>query len=91
MCIRSRCIWHETWTFAAREALERSRDAGAKVDVTVPIYLGDSLQLPTQTQDLFATQTVTIEIEDHPGSGLERNRTCRFRARWLSRRTGSMV
>ena len=78
MCIRSRCIWRARWTFAARDALERSRDAGAKVDVTAPIYLGDSPQLPTPTQDLFATQTVTIEIEDHHGSGLERDRTFSF-------------
>ena len=56
-----------TWTFAARDALERARDAGSNVDVTVPIYLGDSLQLRTQTQDMFATQTVTIEIEDDAG------------------------
>ena len=67
-----------TWTFAARDALERARDAGSHVDVTVPIYLGDSLQLRTQPQDMFATQTVTIEIGDEPESGLERNRFLAF-------------
>ena len=67
-----------TWTFAARDALELARDAGSDVDVTVPIYLGDSLQLRTQTQDMFGTQTVTIEIPDDPVSGLERNRILEF-------------
>lgn len=65
-----------TWTFAAREALERARDAGAD-DVTVPIYLGDSLQLRTETSGLFASSTVTIEIENDDGD-LERNLLLEF-------------
>ena len=65
-----------TWTFAAREALERARGAGAD-DVTVPIYLGDSLQLRTETSGLFASSTVTIEIENDDGD-LERNLSLEF-------------
>ena len=65
-----------TWTFAAREALERARDAG--VDVNVPIYLGDSLQLRTESQDMFAREVVVIPVEDDPDDDLERNRTLEF-------------
>ena len=65
-----------TWTFAAREALERARDGDGE-DVTVPIYLGDSLQLRTETSGLFASRTVTIEIENDAG-GLERNVSLEF-------------
>ena len=66
-----------TWTFAAREALEAARDGGAD-DVTVPIYLGDSLQLRTETAGLFASSTVTIEIENDRDDGLERNVSLEF-------------
>ena len=66
-----------TWTFAAREALEAARDGGAD-DVIVPIYLGDSLQLRTETAGLFASSTVTIEIENDQDDGLERNVSLEF-------------
>ena len=66
-----------TWTFAAREALEAARDGGAD-DVTVPIYLGDSLQLRTETAGLFASSTVTIEIENDSDDDLERNVSLEF-------------
>ena len=65
-----------TWTFAAREALERARDA--EVDVTVPIYLGDSLQLRTESRDMFARQNIPIPVEEDPTDDLERNRTLYF-------------
>ena len=35
-------------------------------DVTVPVYLGDSLQLRTETGSLLAGQNVTIEVESDP-------------------------
>ena len=35
-------------------------------DVTVPVYLGDSLQLRTETGSLLAGQNVTIEVEGDP-------------------------
>ena len=53
-----------TWTFAARSALERARDAGVPVETVAPIYLGDSLQLRTAGQDLFSRDRVRIEIDD---------------------------
>lgn len=72
-----------TWTFAARDALERARDAG--VDVAVPVYLGDSMQLRTQTrgapartQSMFEKDMVEIPVEDAPNHSLERNRTLEF-------------
>ena len=67
-----------TWTFAARDALELARDAGEAVSVSVPIYLGDSLQLRSDTTDLFATQTVTIPIDDDPDAELERGDVLEF-------------
>ena len=65
-----------TWTFAAREALERAR--GAEVDVTVPIYLGDSLQLRTESRDMLARQNIPIPVEEDPTDDLERNRVLEF-------------
>ena len=53
-----------TWTFAARSALERARDANVPVATVAPIYLGDSLQLRTAGQDLFSRDRVRIEIDD---------------------------
>ena len=54
-----------TWTFAARDALEAARDTGAHVAVTVPVYLGDSLQLRTESESgqLFSSQTVSIAVD----------------------------
>ena len=79
-----------TWTFAAREALERARDAG--IEVTVPIYLGDSMQLrtqtrgaPTRTQDMFEKDMVVIPVEDDADSSLERNRTLEFPRKLVER------
>ena len=51
-----------TWTFAARDALHAARGSG--IDVSVPIYLGDSLQLRTEAFGLFANSSVTLRIED---------------------------
>ena len=59
-----------TWTLAAREALNEARGTG--IDVTVPVYLGDSLQLRTESFGLFANSSVTLRIEnDANGSSRE--------------------
>ena len=60
-----------TWTFAARSALERARDANIPVETVAPIYLGDSLQLRTAGQDLFSRDRVRIEIGDEENRALE--------------------
>ncbi len=58
-----------TWTLAARDALNQAR--GESIDVTVPIYLGDSLQLRTESFGLFANSSVTLRIE-HDADGTSR-------------------
>ncbi|MXV79607.1 MAG: N-6 DNA methylase, partial [Chloroflexi bacterium] len=67
-----------TWTLAARDALEGAVADGEAVSATVPVYLGDSLQLRAETSGLFAQQTVTIPVPDPPNSELEFNRELEF-------------
>lgn len=67
-----------TWTLAARDALEGAVEEGEAVGATVPVYLGDSLQLRAETSGLFAQQTVTIPVPDPPDSELEYNRELEF-------------
>ncbi len=51
-----------TWVLAAREVIANAgRDAASSL--TVPVYLGDSLQLRTDPSGLFSRDTVTIEVE----------------------------
>ena len=54
------------WVIAARPAIARS----ASTAVTVPIYLGDSLQLRYQSRDLFGANTVTIGVGDDDNTEL---------------------
>ena len=54
------------WTLAAKPAIE---DSG-KASVSVPIYLGDSLQLRFRTGDMFAEHEVRIEVEDEENTAL---------------------
>ena len=50
-----------TWLLAALDVI---REAGREAqELTVPVYLGDSLQLRTDPAHLFAQETVTIEVE----------------------------
>ena len=50
-----------TWVLAARDTI---REAGSgAADLTVPVYLGDSLQLRTASANMFSRDTVTITIE----------------------------
>ena len=67
-----------TWTFAARDAIHAAADVGGRVRVTVPVYLGDSLQLRTESSGMFAQRTVTIPVPDGPEDILERNRELQF-------------
>ncbi len=67
-----------TWMLAAREALAGAVEERQQVKVTVPVYLGDSLQLRAATSGMFDRQTVTIPVPDSPDDERERNRTLEF-------------
>ncbi len=67
-----------TWTLAARDALEGAVQEGEAISATVPVYLGDSLQLRAETSGMFAAQTVSIPVPDPPDSDIERNRELEF-------------
>ena len=54
-----------TWILAAKKVISRSDDVGS---LTVPVYLGDSLQLHSDPGSLFGDKNVTIEVKpDHIG------------------------
>lgn len=67
-----------TWTLAARDALEGAVAEGKPANATVPVYLGDSLQLRAETAGLFARQTVTIPVPDPPDADVALNRELHF-------------
>ena len=54
------------WVIAAKPAIEKSRSTA----ITVPVYLGDSLQLRIQGRGLFAEKTVTIPVGDDENTEL---------------------
>ena len=54
------------WSLAARTAIESAADTS----ISVPIYLGDALQLRFRTGDMFAQHEVTIEVGDERNSAL---------------------
>ncbi len=58
------------WTLAARPAIVAAANAGFSDPISVPVYLGDALQLRFHTGDLFAQHTVTIEVEDEENTTL---------------------
>ena len=54
------------WVLAAQPAIEAAIEAGFAANVTVPVYLGDALQLRSRTGDMFAEHEVTVQVEDDP-------------------------
>ena len=52
------------WVLAAQPAIQAAVDYGFAANVTVPIYLGDALQLRFRTGDMFAQHDVTVQVED---------------------------
>ncbi len=52
------------WTLAAKQAIQDAANAGFSGPVTIPVYLGDSLQLRFRAGDLFAEREVTIDVQD---------------------------
>ena len=52
------------WVLAAQPAIQAAVKDGFSGDITVPIYLGDALQLRLRTGDMFAQHEVTVQVED---------------------------
>ncbi len=52
------------WVLAAQPAIQAASNYGSATNVTVPIYLGDALQLRFRTGDMFAEHNVTVQVED---------------------------
>ena len=51
------------WALAARPAITAASDAGFNASLSIPVYLGDSLQLRFRAGDLFAQQNITIQVD----------------------------
>ena len=58
------------WVLAARPALQRAADAGYGDTVSVPVYLGDALQLRFHADDLLGGREVHIQVEDEQNTSL---------------------
>ena len=58
------------WVLAAQPAIQAAVDHGLSADVTVPIYLGDALQLRFRTGDMFAQHNVTLQVGDERNTEL---------------------
>ena len=58
------------WTLAARPAIEAAANAGYDSSVSVPVYLGDALQLRFRSGDMFAEYEVTIPVKDEQNTEL---------------------
>ncbi len=52
------------WVLAAQPAIQAAVKDGFAGDITVPIYLGDALQLRLRTGDMFAQHEITVQVED---------------------------
>ena len=52
------------WVLAAQPAIQAAVDYGFAANITVPIYLGDALQLRFRTGDMFAQHDVTVQVDD---------------------------
>ena len=58
------------WTLAARPAIDAARDARHYASLSIPVYLGDALQLRYRTGDLFSEKEVTIRTMDDENTEL---------------------
>ena len=58
------------WTLAARPAIESAARAGFTSPLSIPVYLGDALQLRFRSGDLFSEREVTIEVQDEQDTRL---------------------
>ena len=58
------------WTLAARPAINAASAAGFDASLSIPVYLGDSLQLRFRTGDMFAENEITIQTRDDDNTEL---------------------
>ncbi len=58
------------WVLAAQPAIQAAVEDGFAANITVPVYLGDALQLRFRTGDMFAEYDVTIQVEDEENTEL---------------------
>ena len=58
------------WMLAAQPAIQAAAKDGVATNVTVPIYLGDALQLRFRNRDMFAQHNVTVQVEDEQNTAL---------------------
>ena len=58
------------WVLAAQPAIKAAVDFGFASNITVPIYLGDALQLRFRTEDMFAQYNVTVQVDDEQNTEL---------------------
>ena len=52
------------WTLAAHPAISAAAATGYDASMSIPVYLGDALQLRYRTGDIFARNQITIETRD---------------------------
>ena len=58
------------WVLAAQPAIQAAVEDGFAANITVPVYLGDALQLRFRTGDMFAEHNVTVQVEDEENTEL---------------------
>ena len=58
------------WTLAARPAINAAGAAGIDASLSIPVYLGDALQLRYRTGDMFAEHEITIQTLDQENTDL---------------------
>ena len=58
------------WTLAARPAINAAGTTGYESSLSVPVYLGDALQLRFRTGDMFAEHQITIQTRDQENTDL---------------------
>ena len=58
------------WVLAAQPAIQAAVEQGLAASVTVPIYLGDALQLRFRPGDMFARHDVTLQVQDDENTEL---------------------
>ena len=58
------------WVLAAQPAIQAAVEDGFAANITVPVYLGDALQLRFRTGDMFAEHNVTVQVEDENNTKL---------------------
>ena len=58
------------WTLASRPVINAAGAAGYDASLSIPVYLGDSLQLRFRTGDMFAENEITIQTSDDENTEL---------------------